>query len=117
MYLGCEGCELITTERKNNYCMCECRCGSLTSSIIVQSYNGDVEEAISFLKLTSLTATAAQIGQLGLQNNRPQKRGDSKLGDEALATLLHSAPSPARSSSAGLLPGSLRGLQGEKAGG
>ena len=43
----------LITSRK--YCPCR-----------LQSHGGDVEEAISFLELTSLTATPGQLTQLGL---------------------------------------------------
>ena len=58
--------------------------------LIVQSYEGDIEEAITFLKMTSLTATPSQLGRLGLISKKSAKALEAPSYTTATASNLGS---------------------------
>lgn len=75
-------------------------CKHIQRLLVLQSYQGDMEEALNFLKMTTLTATPAQLGKLGLISKKSAKTLDqtppgsnpgSGSGDETLLALAQNA--------------------------
>jgi len=48
---------------------------TLIAPVHMQNYGGDLEEALGFLKMTALTATPAQLAQLGLTRRKESAKG------------------------------------------